>query len=73
MRRLARGYTSESHPLYVTFMSQLSGCIFASDYDLLKSAKKGELIQAGLSRPSPIVVWKAVTTEELARHCHHRT
>ena len=76
MRRLARGCTSESHPLYATFMSQLSGCIFewdASDYDLLMSAKKGELIQVGLSRPSPTVVRKAVTKEELVRHCRRRT
>ena len=42
MRRLGRGCTSESHPLYGTFMSKLSSCIFewdADDYDRLLSAK----------------------------------
>lgn len=76
MRRLARGCTSESHPLYGTFMARLSTCIFewdASDYDLLMSAKRGELIKAGISAPSPTATRKAITKGELAKHCRRRT
>lgn len=56
MRRLARGCSSES---YGTFMAQLSTCIYewdASDYNLFMSVKKGELVQAGISRPSPSAI-----------------
>ena len=41
-RRLARGCTSESHPLYGTFMAKLSSCIFewdTDDYERLLAAK----------------------------------
>ena len=53
MRRLAAGCTSESHPLYGTFMARLSGCIFAwdgEDVQLLMSAKGNELMNAFLIR-----------------------
>ena len=76
MRRLARGCTSESHPLYGTFMAQLSGCIYEwdeEDYDLLMRAKGGELTQAGVQNPSSTAIKKAITREELARHCRQRT
>lgn len=69
IRRLVRGCISESHPLYGTFMARLSACIYewdASDYNLLMSAKRGELIKAGLSNPSPAAVKKALTKEEMA-------
>lgn len=76
MRRLARGCTSESHPLFGTFMTQLSSCIFEwyeQDVDLLMSAKGGELRSAGIKDPSNSTVKKALTTKELARHCRRRT
>ena len=76
MRRLAIGCTSESHPLYSTLMGQLSNAIFEwdqRDYDLLLSAKRAELIRAGVPTPSDFAVKKAVTSEELAKHCRRRT
>ena len=76
MRRLARGCISESHPLYGTFMSQLSRCIFEwdeRDLNLLMEAKKGKLIQAGLSDPSPSAVRNSLAKEELSRHCRRKT
>ena len=55
MRRLAFGCTSEAHPLYGVFMSQLSGCIFEwgdRDYNCLLAAKKGQLKASGVKLPS---------------------
>lgn len=76
MRRLARGCTSESHPLFGTFMIQLSNCIFEwdeQDVDLLLSAKRGELQVAGIPNPTNTAVKSALTSKELARHCRRRT
>ena len=76
MRRIARGCVSESHPLYGTFMGSLSSCIFEwdqADYDKLLSAKKGELVAAGVRDPSPRAIQKAIKREELARHCRRCT
>lgn len=71
MRRLAQGCSTESHPLYGTFMSRLSGCIFEwdpHDYQQLQQAKREEFEAAG-ARPDEKTVRKAVTADELARHC----
>lgn len=76
MRRIAVCVTSESHPLYATFMGQLSDCIFvwdAEDYSKLKAAKAGMLREAGMRRVSEIAVMKAITKEEMAQHCKRRT
>ena len=76
MRRIARGCVSESHPLYGTFMGSLSSCIFEwdeADFNKLMSAKRGELINAGVGDPSPCAIRKAIKKEELARHCRRRT
>lgn len=46
MRRIAFGCTSEQHPLYSVFMSNLSQCIFEwdkEDHKRLLDAKEGEL------------------------------
>ena len=75
MQRIALGCTTESHPLYGTFMASLSSCIFElddSDYVLLCSAKKAELIAAGVPCPSEKGIKKAVTREELARYCKRK-
>jgi len=40
------------------------------DYDLLLSAKRAELMNAGVSDPSPAAVHKAISKDELA--CHYR-
>ena len=76
MRRLAGGVTSESHPLYGTFMSQLSTAIFEwdmGDITHLTEAKKGELVSLGVSRPTDAAARKATTKEELLKHCRRRT
>ena len=76
MRRLARGCTSESHPLYGTFMCSLSSCLFEwdqTDFDNLVSAKRAELVRAGVSEPTPSSIRKAISKEELANHCKRRT
>lgn len=76
LRRLGLGCTSESHPLYGTFMAQLSSCVFEwdpEDYQLLLRAKEAELIAAGMQHPSNTGVRKAITKDELARHCRRRT
>ncbi len=75
MSRLACGVSSESHPLYGPFIVRLSGCIFEwdmEDYDLLLRAKKGELATAGIPKPSDSAARKAITKDELARHCRRR-
>lgn len=76
MRRMSRGCTSESHPLFGTFMAQLSNSIFQwdeQDVDLLMSAKRIQLQSAGIPDPSNAAVRKALTAKELARHCRRRT
>ena len=76
MRRLAIGVTSESHPMFATFMSRLTSCIFewdAQDYSLLLSAKRSSLQGAGMRSPSDAAVRKAVTSNELALHCRRKT
>ena len=64
MRRMVRRCVSESHPLFGTFMGSLSSCIFVwdqVDVDQLLSAKRGELINAGVRDPSPAAIQKAIT------------
>ena len=72
MRRLAAGCNSKSHPLYGVFMGSLARCIFeweADDLALLYRAKRGQLRMVGVINPSEGAVKKAVTKEEMARHC----
>ena len=76
MRRFVVGCTSESHPLYSVFMAGLSRAIFEwdeSDSNLLYEAKKSELVNSSIKNPSEFAVRKAVTREEMARHCRRRT
>ncbi|XP_019633279.1 PREDICTED: uncharacterized protein LOC109476717 [Branchiostoma belcheri] len=76
MRRIAVGCTSEAHPLYGTFMTQLSSCIFEwsqDDYAKLLHAKEAELIASGIPNPPEGAVKKAITKDELAKHCRRRT
>ena len=54
MRRLAKGCTTESHPLYGTFMARLSACVYEwdeEDYRRLMSAKREELMLASVPNP----------------------
>lgn len=51
-------------------------CIFEwdqADYDQLVSAKRGELLNAGVRDPFPCAIKKALKEEELAHHCRRRT
>ena len=72
MRRFAAGCTTESHPLYPTFMVRLSQCIFEwsrEDLNLLKQAKAGELVL----NPSDEDIMKAIKKQELALHVRRKT
>jgi hypothetical protein len=76
MRRISKGCTNESHPLYGVFMAKLSGAIFEwdeKDVDLLRKAKKNELMLAGLKNPSADAVNKSISKMELAKHCKRQT
>ena len=76
MRRIAGGVTSESHPLYGTLMARLSTAIFEwdmGDYTKLLEAKRGELVALGITNPSERAIRKAITKEELMKHCRRRT
>ncbi|XP_056328978.1 uncharacterized protein LOC130241304 isoform X1 [Danio aesculapii] len=62
MRRFAVGVTTDSHPLYASFMKRLTACIFewdASDVEKLMEAKRSTGSQP--------------TAKELAKHCRRRT
>ena len=68
MHRLAAGCSTESHPLCGLFMAHLSECIFEwdkQDYDCLISAKRGEMVQAGVVNPTDTAVKKAISKDEL--------
>ena len=57
-------------------MRLLSGCLFEwdeGDFDNLMAAKREELVRAGVNDPWSAAVKKAVSREELARHCRRRT
>ena len=76
MRRLARGITSESHPLYGQFLRKLSYCIFewdAEDVDRLKLAQCEVLKQAGITNPTSTAIKRSLTKRDLLSHCKRRT
>jgi hypothetical protein len=76
MRRIAKACTNESHPLYGIFMAKLSGAIFEwdeKDVDLLREAKKFELVLAGLKNPSTDAVNKSISKVELAKLSKRQT
>lgn len=57
-------------------MAKLSGTIFewdGKDVDLLREAKKFELVLAGLKNPSTDAVNKFISKVELAKHCKRLT
>lgn len=75
MRRFAMACTTESHPLYGTFMSRLSSCIFQWDKDdlaKLQEAKRAELKKQH-QNPTPKQVDQAITKDEMAKHCRRTT
>ncbi len=64
--------TSESHPLYGTFITKLSTAIFEWDdtdnQRLVEAKLHGEMIGTGLCHPSGSAAKKAIKISELARH-----
>lgn len=77
MRRFTRGLTTEHHPLYGTFCSKLSSCIFEWDkLDIchLKEAKRAELKKKNPGHgPTDAQVLASIRSSELAKHCRRRT
>ena len=77
MRRFTRGCTTEHHPLYSTFCSKLSDCIFEWDKDdveRLKLAKRGELKKKNPSHvPTDAEVLQNLTSSEKAKFCRRKT
>ena len=76
MRTPAFGCTSEAHPLYGVFISQLSGCIFEfdeRDYNRLLAVKKGQLKASGVKSPSGYAVRNSLNKTELTTHCKRQT
>ena len=76
MRRLAVACTTDSHPLYGIFMGRLSKCIFEwsrEDLQILKAAKRLELLAQEIPDPSDEDVIGRLTKKELALHCRRRT
>ena len=61
MRRITVGCMTESHPLYGTLMSQLSSAIFEWDREDFEHLM------------SPSAIQKAISKDEMARHCKWRT
>ncbi|XP_073714915.1 uncharacterized protein [Misgurnus anguillicaudatus] len=75
MRRFSVGCTTDCHPLYATFMSRLSHCIFMWDQDdltALKMAKRAEL-EADWRPSSEADVLRRISRSELALHCRRTT
>lgn len=76
MRRLSTGCTSDAHQLYGTFMGHISKCIFKwdqGDVQLLKEAKKAEMLQHGIPDPSDADVLRYIKFSELSIHCRRMT
>ena len=69
MRRLARGCTSESHPLCMAPLGVHSLPTYLNDFENLVSAKRAKLVQVGVSEPAPSSIRKAISKEELVNHC----
>jgi hypothetical protein len=76
MRRIARGVTTDCHPLYGPFMSKLSACIFKwcpDDVKQLQKAKRAELAARHITDPSDHDVQLRMTKKELSLHCQRTT
>lgn len=77
MRRFTPGLTTEHHPLYGTFCSKLSSCIF--EWDERDITRLKEVKRTGLKRksaghpPTDAQVEASITAKELAKHCRRRT
>ena len=62
--------------LYGEFMSRMSQCIFhwsKEDLDLLKNAKRNELLQLEIKDPGDAEIIDRISKRELALHCRRKT
>lgn len=76
MRRFPYGCTTDKHQLYSVFMGKLSQCIFKwdeGDLQLLKTAKRAEMIQQNIPNPGDDDVMRRLTSSELSLHCKRMT
>ncbi|KAH3828540.1 hypothetical protein DPMN_130521 [Dreissena polymorpha] len=76
MRRFSLGYSTDAHILYPVFMSRLSKAIFewnAEDLDMLRKAKRLELITRNVTDPTRDDKVRWLTKTELANYCRRRT
>ncbi|MEQ2270308.1 hypothetical protein XENORESO_019327 [Xenotaenia resolanae] len=77
MRRFTAGLTTEHHPLYGTFCSKLSCCIYEWDQDdvsHLKEAERSELKKKYAGHlPTEAQALANISSSELAKHCRRRT
>jgi hypothetical protein len=77
MRRFNSALHSEHHPLFGTFCSKLSSCIFEwdeKDVKRLREAKKGQLQKEYPGHePTDTLVTSSITSTELKKHCRRRT
>ena len=77
MRRFSPGLTTEHHPLYGTFCSKLSNCIFEwdpNDMQRLRKAKATELRKTlGGQESSDKQILASLKRTEMARYCKRRT
>ncbi|KAH3826018.1 hypothetical protein DPMN_127907 [Dreissena polymorpha] len=76
MRRFSLGCSTDAHILYPVFMSRLSKAIFewsAEDLDMLREAKRLELITRHVTDPTRDDIVRWLTKTELATYCRRRT
>ena len=76
MQRFAAGCSSESHPLYPTFMSRLSGYVFnwdSEDFQRLYAAKQSKLRSKDVSSVQKEDASLHVTKKRRSLHCKCHT
>ena len=76
MRRIATGFTTDTHQLYSCIMRLLSNCIFHWDEQnpsFLVKSKRNELTAQHLFVKSDADIMKRLSRYELAQHCRRKT
>ena len=66
IRRIASAGTTESHPLYATFMARLSQCTWNGQVKIARSKDLGV-------EKDHLLVFRSITKKSLARHCRRPT
>ena len=76
MKSLAGGVSSEQHPLYLSFLKQLSACIFEWDKANVEdsiNAKREKMQANSLPSLNRKTVLATLKKQELVLHCHRGT